>query len=222
MDIEAESMFDDIAKNYEANFSEDPSLHRVIDQTLSRLEPQSQVLDVGCGTGKPVSYRLAEAGHHVTGIDISQNMLDIANRQVNGEFIKSDMMKYEPKKRFNAIFAIFSLFNSSRDQVQAMVARFHDWLEPGGRLILATIPSEDLFQDPDDYDESGEWVDQKPMYFMGHDFHGSTATKSGWENLFTQEGFHVEVDFSYHFLPPTMVAHKKDPAHLYFIARRSC
>ncbi|KAH8422505.1 class I SAM-dependent methyltransferase [Aspergillus melleus] len=220
MEVEAELMFDDIAKNYEATFAEDPSLHQVIDQVLGLLKPESQVLDVGCGTGKPVSYRLAEAGHDVTGIDISQNMLDIATRQVKGQFVKSDMTKYEPVRRFDAIFAIFSLFNISRLQVQSMVARFYDWLNPGGRLVLATIPSECLFQDPCVYDESGEWADQKPMYFMGHNFHGSAATKRGWENLFAETGFGVEDHFSYHFSPPSMDAHRMDPDHLYFIVRR--
>ncbi|PLB46583.1 S-adenosyl-L-methionine-dependent methyltransferase [Aspergillus steynii IBT 23096] len=222
MDVEAELMFDDIAKNYEANFAEDPSLHRVIDQALGLLSPHSQVLDVGCGTGKPVSYRLAEAGHDVTGIDISQNMIDIATRQVKAQFIKTDMTNYEPKMKLDAIFAIFSLFNISRAQVQYMVSRFYDWLKPGGRLVLATIPSECLFQDPGIYDESGEWVDQKPMYFMGHNFCGSAATKRGWEDLFTQTGFEVEDQFSYNFSPPSLDAHKKDPDHLYYVVRRGC
>ncbi|KAI9036828.1 class I SAM-dependent methyltransferase [Aspergillus affinis] len=222
MAAEAELMFDDIAKNYEATFAEDPSLHQVIDQVLSLLKPESQVLDVGCGTGKPVSHRLAQAGHHVTGIDIAQNMLDIATNQVKAQFVKSDMTQYEPAKRFDVIFAIFSLFNMSRAQAQSMVAKFHDWLNPHGRLVLATIPSECLFQDPSAYDESGEWADKKSMYFMGHNFYGSAATKSGWMNLFAEIGFEMEDHFSYHFAPPTLDAHKMDPDHLYFIVRRRC
>ncbi|GAB1209819.1 hypothetical protein APSETT445_008604 [Aspergillus pseudonomiae] len=46
MDTEAEMMFDDIAKTYEATFAHDPSLCQVIDQTLDLLEPKSRVLDV--------------------------------------------------------------------------------------------------------------------------------------------------------------------------------
>ena len=46
MDTEAEMMFDDIAKTYEATFPHDPSLCQVIDQTLDLLEPKSRVLDV--------------------------------------------------------------------------------------------------------------------------------------------------------------------------------
>ncbi|KAE8365912.1 S-adenosyl-L-methionine-dependent methyltransferase [Aspergillus caelatus] len=220
MDTEAEMMFDDIAKTYEATFAHDPSLHQVIDQALDLLEPNSRVLDVGCGTGKPVSYRLAEAGHDVIGIDISQNMIDIASRQVKGAFTKVDMTKYQPATKFHCIFAIFSLFNISRSQIHSMVSKFFEWLEPGGRLVLATIPSDCLFQDRSMYDQSAEWVDQKPMYFMGHDFCGSAATTGGWKHLFSDVGFEIETEFSYQFSPPDIAAHKRDPDHHYFIIRR--
>jgi cyclopropane fatty-acyl-phospholipid synthase-like methyltransferase len=220
MDTEAEIMFNDIAPNYEATFAHDPSLHQVIDQALDLLEPNSRVLDVGCGTGKPVSYRLAEVGHDVTGIDISQNMIDIASRQVKGAFKKVDMTKYQPATKVNCIFAIFSLFNLSRSQTHSMVSKFFEWLGPGGRLVLATIPSDCLFQDRSMYDQSGEWVDQKPMYFMGHDFCGSAATTSGWKHLFGDVGFEIETEFSYQFSPPDIAAHKRDPDHHYFIVRR--
>ena len=220
MDIEAETMFDDIAKDYEATFAHDPSLHQVIDQALKLLEPNSCILDVGCGTGKPVSYRLAEAGHDVTGIDISQKMLDIASRQVNGEFTKTNMTKYRPRKKFDAIFAIFSLFNISHRQIYSMIFKFCEWLHPGGRLILATIPSNILFQDQSLYDHSGEWVDRKPMYFMGHDFCGSASTTQGWQKLLSQAGFLIETEFSEQFCPPTSTAHRKDPDHQYFVAQK--
>lgn len=110
-------------------------------------------------------------------------MLDTASRQVKGEFTKTDMRKYCPSNKFDAIFAIFSLFNISRRQMYSMLFKFCEWLQPGGRLILATIPSDILFQDQSLYDHSGEWVDRKPMYFMGHDFCGSASTIHGWQKL---------------------------------------
>ncbi|XHF98643.1 hypothetical protein AWENTII_002189 [Aspergillus wentii] len=139
MDTMAETMFDEIAKRYEAAFSEDPSLHQIIDRVLPLLPRNSCILDVGCGTGKPVSFRMARAGHKVTGIDISQQMLGIAERQVSSsgleaEFEKTDMTKYTPADgtRFDAIFAIFSLFNISHAQTMEMLGKFREWLKPGG------------------------------------------------------------------------------------------
>ncbi|MFJ8113766.1 class I SAM-dependent methyltransferase [Streptomyces sp. NPDC096132] len=43
------------------------------------LEPAARVLDAGCGTGR-VAIRLAELGHHCTGVDIDPSMLAVARR----------------------------------------------------------------------------------------------------------------------------------------------
>ena len=43
----------------------------------SLLAPGSRVLDAGCGTGR-VAIRLAELGHHATGVDADPAMLDHA------------------------------------------------------------------------------------------------------------------------------------------------
>ena len=222
MDVAAENMFDEIAKRYEAAFSEDPSLQQIIDRSLGLLKPNSSILDLGCGTGKPVCYQLAAAGHNVTGIDISQEMLEIAKRQVNGEFLKADMTKYTPAptQQFDAIFTIFSLFNSSYEQIHSLMFKFREWLTPGGRLIIATIPSDCMFDDKSLYNESGKWVDTKPMYFMGHEFPGSAATVEGWRELLGVAGFEIESELNYKFSPPDDTAHKADPDHHYFVARR--
>ncbi|ASJ16112.1 hypothetical protein A3L04_02975 [Thermococcus chitonophagus] len=48
---------------------------------LSRIFPEKmKILDVGTGTGF-LAMRLAELGHEVTGIDISENMIEIAKKK---------------------------------------------------------------------------------------------------------------------------------------------
>ncbi|MGW7054461.1 class I SAM-dependent methyltransferase [Streptomyces sp. NPDC054887] len=43
------------------------------------LEPGARVLDAGCGTGR-IAIRLAELGHHCTGVDVDPSMLAVARR----------------------------------------------------------------------------------------------------------------------------------------------
>src|SRR5262245_15721205 len=43
--------------------------------------PPAEVVDLGCGTGS-LSLLLAEAGHRVTGVDLSPNMVDHARRKL--------------------------------------------------------------------------------------------------------------------------------------------
>ena len=44
-----------------------------------KLTPGMKVLDIGCGTGGSAFYLAKHYGVEVLGVDLSQNMLDIAN-----------------------------------------------------------------------------------------------------------------------------------------------
>ncbi|RPK55983.1 hypothetical protein EES43_25380 [Streptomyces sp. ADI96-02] len=44
------------------------------------LKPAARVLDAGCGTGR-IAIRLAELGHHCTGVDVDSSMLAVARRE---------------------------------------------------------------------------------------------------------------------------------------------
>ena len=47
---------------------------------LANLSPNRKVIDIGCGAGM-LSNVLAKAGHHVTGVDLSANSLNIAKER---------------------------------------------------------------------------------------------------------------------------------------------
>lgn len=53
-------------------------IHLLLD--VSGVEPNSRVLDVGCGVGGTARYLAAERGCTVTGITISTRQVEIANR----------------------------------------------------------------------------------------------------------------------------------------------
>jgi malonyl-CoA O-methyltransferase len=57
----------------------------------------STVLEIGCGTGRH-TQRLAEAGNHITGLDISAGMLEKARAKMPGNnvrLIHADFMTYD-------------------------------------------------------------------------------------------------------------------------------
>ena len=78
-----------------------------------KLKPGAKVLDIGCGTGKPVALFLAEKGHHVTGIDLSEKMIELAqnNDILNAKFHYSDFFDFETSETFDGILAWDSFFH---------------------------------------------------------------------------------------------------------------
>ena len=62
-----------------------------------------KVLDIGCGTGGSAFYMAKHYGVEVLGVDLSQNMLDIANehkQKLFDEKVSFQCYMAYPKERF--------------------------------------------------------------------------------------------------------------------------
>jgi SAM-dependent methyltransferase len=116
------------------------------------------VLELGCGTGR-ITLALAEAGHRVTGLDISEKMLERCNQKraalltearervhlVQGDMTRFDLgekfrvviIPFRPLQHLLEIDAQISCLESVRRHLQAAGRRFG---KRSGRLIL------DVFQ----------------------------------------------------------------------------
>ncbi len=72
----------------------------------------NKILDLGCGTGV-YAVELAKKGAAVTGLDISQNMLNLAEKRAAAcrvnhrcHFVRADFVDYSPKTQFNSVVAM--------------------------------------------------------------------------------------------------------------------
>lgn len=104
------------------------------------------ILDIGCGTGRH-AIELAKRGYKVTGIDLSESMLNKARQNasqagVQVTFIQKDARKLDFQEKYDLVEMIceggFSLmetdemnFDILRGAVQA--------LKPGGRFLFTTL-----------------------------------------------------------------------------------
>lgn len=133
--------FDAIAEEYQRVHADNPFQRSAIEDLLSRLPPRSSILDLGCGSGVPTARSLAAAGHHVTGIDVSGRMLELARQQVpEGEFRQEDMMQARfDDASFDAVVAYFSLLMLPKSDVAVMLDRIHGWLRSDGLLSLSMV-----------------------------------------------------------------------------------
>ncbi len=121
-----------------------------------------RVLDVGCGTGETSVGLLKEFPlSRVTGIDGSQDMLDVAAAKVKQttwriDFICQDIRVVSGQwpgvrgeKEFDAIISAFSLHYLNEDEKKALLSKCRDALKPGGIFIDAEAvisPSAKVYQ----------------------------------------------------------------------------
>ncbi|MEV3931746.1 MULTISPECIES: bifunctional 2-polyprenyl-6-hydroxyphenol methylase/3-demethylubiquinol 3-O-methyltransferase UbiG [unclassified Streptomyces] len=103
------------------------------------LRPAARVLDAGCGTGR-IAIRLAELGHHCTGVDVDPSMLDVARREAPaqqwllGDLARLDALGLEPG--YDLVLAAGNVIpllapGTEPDVIRHLAAA----LRPGGLLV---------------------------------------------------------------------------------------
>jgi SAM-dependent methyltransferase len=112
-----------------------------IDSILTNLAPGSRVLDLGCGSGRPIAEAFLKAGHAVTGLDLSPRMLRLArSRFPQGTWVEGDMRDLAFPLQFQAIVAWDSFFHLAGDDQRALIPRLAQHLSREGWLLLTTGP----------------------------------------------------------------------------------
>ncbi|XP_077434010.1 phosphoethanolamine methyltransferase isoform X2 [Vanacampus margaritifer] len=109
---------------------------------MLNLQPGQKVLDVGCGIGGGDFYMAKTFGVEVLGLDLSENMVDIAmeralaERLPSVEFEIADATKRTfPEVSFDVIYSRDTILHIT-DKL-ALFKRFHSWLKPGGQLLIS-------------------------------------------------------------------------------------
>lgn len=95
------------------------------------------VLDLGCGNGVPVARSLANAGHHVTGVDISDVQIGRARRLVPAvTFLRADATRLDlPTACYDAVVCLYALIHMPLADQPRLIEKIGSWLRPGGWLL---------------------------------------------------------------------------------------
>ena len=112
-----------------------------IDALIARLRPrtESRMLDLGCGTGRH-ARRLALQGFDVTGLDLSESSIAVAQQAAGRHlrFRRQDMRAPFGRQAYDYVFNFFTsfgYFQSPRDH-EAVARNMAAALKDGGRLVL--------------------------------------------------------------------------------------
>jgi SAM-dependent methyltransferase len=147
------------------------------------------LLGLACGTGRLLCH-MAEAGFDVTGVDLSEKMLDMARQNVAAmpadarariHLVKGDMSGFDLDRRFGMVFIADNSFRelSSRRQLLACLRCIRRHLAPDGKLLITERrfnPS--LFpngrrsfgwSDPRPHPETGHMVSRRGEFRLSRD-----------------------------------------------------
>lgn len=145
------------------------------------LGPGSRVLDLGCGSGVPVAHSLVAAGHHVTGVDISEVQISRARKLLpQADFIRADATSLTfPEGSFDAVVSLYVLIHIPLDEQPPLLERIATWLRPGGWLLCCTGQDEWTGLDEN-------WLGSGVAMWWSH---ADAETNRGW---LTRAGLAVE------------------------------
>ena len=102
--------------------------------------PGAHVLELGCGTGS-ICLRLSQAGYHMTGLDLSGEMLAVAKEKTAGENItysKQDMTSFYFEECFDAVISVCDSMNYlvEEEQFYNTLYRVREHLKEGGCFLF--------------------------------------------------------------------------------------
>ena len=125
-----------------------------INKTLNFIKgycekPGMRILDLGCGPGK-YTENLAQEGHHVTGMDFSENSIEYARSQaiknnLNIEYICQNYLELDVMNQYDLIIMIYTDFGVLLPgDRNALLGKIYDALVPRGIFIFDVINDRNL------------------------------------------------------------------------------
>ena len=100
--------WDNLAETYDSR--QISPISDTFKEFIGYLPEKSRVLDLGCGTGIPYAKYMADNWYRVTGIDLSEEMIKVASRNVpEARFLQRSMTEIQFKDEFDGACSSFSM-----------------------------------------------------------------------------------------------------------------
>ena len=127
------------AKAYAGKFMEYAPYVVQVNEFAKLLDPDAEVLDVGCGPGNVAKQLLTAKTLKITGIDLSDEMVRLAAANVpTGKFLCQDIRQAEfLSRQFDAVILSFSIVHLNDAEAYALLRKAGSWLKDKGVLYLS-------------------------------------------------------------------------------------
>ncbi|MCS6626312.1 class I SAM-dependent methyltransferase [Roseibacterium beibuensis] len=127
-----------------------------LERFAAALPEKAEVLDLGCGSGRPIAEGLIGQGFRLTGVDASPGLIARCRAAFpEHEWRVADMRGLDLDRPFDGVLAWFSSFHLTAEAQAAMAAVYARHLRPRGVLMFIGGPRRGVAM--------GTWMDQ-PLY----------------------------------------------------------
>lgn len=132
-----EEQYDRMAESYNGNRGDFDNSDQL--EELGRLVGKSaRVLDVGCGSGRPVAQYFAGRGCDVKGFDLSGEMIKLARENVpRAEFYRANLLEVGyPPEEYELVVSFYCIFHIVKKRQPWVFSEFYRTLKPDGYSYL--------------------------------------------------------------------------------------
>jgi SAM-dependent methyltransferase len=136
-----ETIFDERYPELFGPLERDPETEVAQIVALLPLSRGAAVVDLGCGRGRH-AIPLSRRGYRVTGVDLSEKMLRLAQDRaaregISVEWVREDMREFVRPEAFDACLSLFSSYGFFDDEEnQRVLENISRSLKAGGALLL--------------------------------------------------------------------------------------
>lgn len=183
--------WDKAANNYDNSSHFDKAYKLSIENCKNVLTGSETVLDIACGTGI-LTFGIAENVSHITGLDLSEEMIKMAIRKTPNNL--KDKVTFKVGDGYSTDFSSESfdtilIFNALHivKEPDALLRESYRILKNGGHLITAT----DCYNEPAPFGKRMYHFLPKMIQKIGVIKYLNCYTRKDIDNLFVQNNFHI-------------------------------
>jgi 2-polyprenyl-3-methyl-5-hydroxy-6-metoxy-1,4-benzoquinol methylase len=129
--------YNNIAEQWIKN-RKNSEINNLIIDFAKRIKNGGKILDIGCGTGYPIAKYFSDKGFTVTGIDISEKLLQEAIDQniKNAQFFLCDFFDFKPNEKYDGIIAFDSFFHFEKKKQNKIYQIVSTWMKNGSYILF--------------------------------------------------------------------------------------
>ncbi len=179
-----QSTYNAVGASYAARYGDTSFVLAQLERVAAIVPANVHVLDAGCGAGR-ATWWFVQHGYHVTAVDFSSTMLDLARQAAPTATIQHMDIRALAfdDGAFDAVWSCFSLIHIPKTDVSRTLCEWRRVLRSGGSLFIITTLGTDEEVLRDEWLAAPDGSTGHKIFF--HHFASATLTQALEEAGFT-------------------------------------